>query len=339
MFQTEINHFFQSFASDGLTTFMQLITDLGYLKFFMLFLIILLLVIDFKKAFLMFMVLIWTGAITFFFKEYFDLPRPFHVDNTIQLLDGELPGEATFNFSKRGATSFWAGLPADVLAEIRQAEGVEHGFPSGHSSIAITFWGALAFLFRRRWVLGMSIALMLLIPLSRIYLGVHFLADVLGGITLGAIILTAFYWTILQPEKLKAFLAKDRYTIGLNTTTAILLLPPFLFMPILSPKVYILLAFMLGLGLGFLLVAQKGFPSNAGTIGQKLGRLAIGILIFGGLSALLNLLGEQIGWAENLWFGFLRDMVAGLALIWIGTEVSIRLGWFQRNRLMSTPQD
>jgi len=147
MFQTEINHFFQSFASDGLTSFMQFITTLGYMEFFMLFLIGLLLAIDFKKAFLLFMVLIWTGAITFFFKEHFNLPRPFHVDNTVQLLDGQLPGEAEFNFSKRGATSFWAGLPADVLAETQQAEGVENGFPSGHSSIAIAFWGALAFLF------------------------------------------------------------------------------------------------------------------------------------------------------------------------------------------------
>ena len=333
MFQTEINHFFQSFASDGLTSFMQLITTLGYMEFFMLFLIILLLGIDFKKAFLMFMVLTWTGAITFFFKDYFNLPRPFHVDNTIQLLDGQLPGEATFDFSKRGATSFWAGLPAEVLAEIRQAEGVEHGFPSGHSSIAIAFWGALAFLFRKRWVVGLSIALMLLIPLSRIYLGVHFLADVLGGITLGAIILAAFYWIILKPEQLNAFLAKDQYTIGLNGITAILLLPPFLFMPILAPKVYVLLAFMLGLGLGFLLLAQKGLPTNTGTTGQIAGRLVIGVFIFGGLRALLGILGEQIGLAENVWFDFFRNMMAGLALIWMGTELSIRLGWFNRRKI------
>ncbi len=334
MFQTEINHFFQSFASDGLTVFMKFITTLGYMEFFMLFLIILLLAIDFKKAFLMFMVLIWTGAITFFFKEYFNLPRPFHVDNTIQLLDGQLPDETTFNFSKRGATSFWAGLPSDVLAEIRQVEGVQHGFPSGHSSIAIAFWGALAFLFRKKWVIGLSIALMLLIPLSRIYLGVHFLADVLGGITLGAIILAAFYWLVLKPQKLIPFLDKHHYAIGLNSITAILLLPPFLFMPILDAEIYVLLAFMLGLGLGFLLLAQKGLPSNAGTATQIIGRLILGIIIFGGLRALLGLVGEQIGLAENTWFDFFRNTVAGLALIWIGTELSIKLGWFTRENVV-----
>jgi len=208
----------------------------------------------------MFMVLIWTGAFTFFFKDYFDLPRPFHVDNTVERLDKQLPGDATFDFSKRGATSFWGGLPADVLVATRQAEGVENGFPSGHTSIAIAFWGALAFLFRKRWVTFLCASLMLLIPLSRLYLGVHFLADVIGGVALGAIILAAFYFIILKREQLSKFEGRDHYAIGPNAMTAILLAPPFLFMLILEHEIYVLLAFMLGLGLGFLLLAQKGLP-------------------------------------------------------------------------------
>lgn len=330
MFQTEINHYFQSFASDGLTAFMRFITTLGYMEFFMLFLITLLLAINFKKAFLMFMVLIWTGAITFFFKEYFDLPRPFHVDNTVQRLDKQLPGDAAFDFSKRGATSFWGGLPADVLVATRASEGVENGFPSGHTSIAIAFWGALAFLFRKRWVAVLCASLMLLVPLSRIYLGVHFLADVIGGLVLGAIALAAFYFIILKPDKLFNFESRNQYAIGANVTTAILLAPPFLFMLILHQEIYVLLAFMLGLGLGFLLLAQKGLPIDEASIGHKVARTIIGVLLFGGLRYLITLLGEQINLAENVWFDFFRNAVAGLALIWIGTEISIRLGWFQR---------
>lgn len=333
MFQTEINHYFQSFASDGLTAFMRLITTLGYMEFFMLFLIILLLAINFKKAFLMFMVLIWTGAITFFFKDYFDLPRPFHVDNTVQRLDKQLPGDAAFDFSKRGATSFWEGLPADVLAVTRAADGVENGFPSGHSSIAIAFWGALAFLFKKRWVTFLCASLMLLIPFSRLYLGVHFLADVIGGVLLGGIILAAFYFIIIKPDKLLNFENKHKYAIGANATTVILLVPPFLFMLILHQEIYVLLAFMLGLGLGFLLLAQKGLPLDEASIPHKIARTVMGIIIFGGLRFLIKLLGEQFGLAEDIWFDFFRNTVAGLALIWIGTEVSIRLGWFQREAI------
>lgn len=333
MFQTEINHYFQSFASDGLTALMRFITTLGYMEFFMLFLIILLLAINFKKAFLLFMVLIWTGAITFFFKDYFDLPRPFHVDNTVERLDKQLPGDAAFDFSKRGATSFWGGLPADVLKATRQAEGVENGFPSGHTSIAIAFWGALAFLFRKRWVTFLCASLMLLIPFSRIYLGVHFLADVIGGLVLGAIILATFYVIILKPDKLASFENKYQYAIGPNALTGVLLLPPFLFMLILHQEIFVLLAFMLGLGLGFLLLAQKGLPIDEASVFHKIARTVMGVLIFGGLRFLIKLIGEQFGIAENIWFDFFRNAAAGLALIWIGTEISIRLGWFQRKTI------
>ncbi len=333
MFQTEINHYFQSFASDGLTALMRFITTLGYMEFFMLFLIILLLAINFKKAFLLFMVLIWTGAITFFFKDYFDLPRPFHVDNTVERLDKQLPGDAAFDFSKRGATSFWGGLPADVLKATRQAEGVENGFPSGHTSIAIAFWGALAFLFRKRWVTFLCASLMLLIPFSRIYLGVHFLADVIGGLVLGAIILATFYVIILKPDKLASFENKYQYAIGPNALTGVLLLPPFLFMLILHQEIFVLLAFMLGLGLGFLLLAQKGLPIDEASVFHKIARTVMGVLIFGGLRFLIKLIGEQFGIAENIWFDFFRNAAAVLALVWIGTEISIRLGWFQRRAI------
>ncbi|MBI4919864.1 LssY C-terminal domain-containing protein [Candidatus Azambacteria bacterium] len=68
-------------------------------------------------------------------------------------------------------------------------------FPSGHSTIAVAFYGFLIYiLFRhiKKWkykvnVLFFGIILILAIGLSRIYLGVHFLSDVWGGYLLGAL--------------------------------------------------------------------------------------------------------------------------------------------------------
>jgi hypothetical protein len=49
-------------------------------------------------------------------------------------------------------------------------------------------WGYLASSFRRPWLWVAAGLLLIFIPLSRIYLGVHFPTDLLGGYVLGAIL-------------------------------------------------------------------------------------------------------------------------------------------------------
>lgn len=76
-----------------------------------------------------------------------------------------------------------------------------HGFsfPSGHSMVSMSFYGLLIFLclrnYKSRWkyiiILFFGI-LILSIGLSRIYLGVHFVSDVLGGFCLGIAWIGAF---------------------------------------------------------------------------------------------------------------------------------------------------
>ncbi len=72
----------------------------------------------------------------------------------------------------------------------RLASATGYSFPSGHALASTTFYGFLAFfvlwpMFRRLGfrllLLALGIALPLAIGLSRIYLGVHYPSDVLGG--------------------------------------------------------------------------------------------------------------------------------------------------------------
>jgi membrane-associated phospholipid phosphatase len=66
-------------------------------------------------------------------------------------------------------------------------------FPSGHTAAAVALYGALAVLASERarsaLVRGLFIALAVLVPLvvaaSRMYRGMHYLSDVLGGLLLG----------------------------------------------------------------------------------------------------------------------------------------------------------
>jgi len=65
-------------------------------------------------------------------------------------------------------------------------------FPSGHSMVSMSFYGFLIYLYfinyKTRWkypITSLLAIFILLIGLSRIYLGVHYASDVLGGFFLG----------------------------------------------------------------------------------------------------------------------------------------------------------
>lgn len=70
------------------------------------------------------------------------------------------------------------------------------GLPSGHSQNAAALWGRLAVAIRRRWVTVALVLVILLIGISRMYLGVHFLSDVLTGWLAGGLLL----WLVVRLE-------------------------------------------------------------------------------------------------------------------------------------------
>jgi undecaprenyl-diphosphatase len=89
--------------------------------------------------------------------------------------------------------------PRPLLEDARIVQG-GFSFPSGHSTVAATFYGTLAYLAIRnlqqyRWKVLVAMAtgvLVLAIGVSRIYLGVHYPSDVLAGWAAGAL------WVVLM---------------------------------------------------------------------------------------------------------------------------------------------
>lgn len=84
-------------------------------------------------------------------------------------------------------------------------------FPSGHSVNAVAFYGALLvlafFYLRRRWLKTLVMlalaAEIVLLPISRVYLGVHYPSDVTAGLLLGLVVMLTATTVVLQPQKLK----------------------------------------------------------------------------------------------------------------------------------------
>lgn len=88
-------------------------------------------------------------------KQLVDRPRPFEID------------------------------PSVLRSQAARATAPGASFPSGHAQAATVFYGSLAAYVRRRWLLAVSIVVVVLIGASRLYLGVHMPIDVVGGIGIG----------------------------------------------------------------------------------------------------------------------------------------------------------
>jgi len=90
-----------------------------------------------------------------------------------------------------GPRPYWVSAQVKAFA----AEG-SFGIPSGHSQDAVALWSTLASGVRRRWAWIAALTLAFLIGFSRLYLGVHFVHDVLAGWLVGFLLLWAFrrFW-------------------------------------------------------------------------------------------------------------------------------------------------
>jgi membrane-associated phospholipid phosphatase len=85
--------------------------------------------------------------------------------------------------------------PAQVSGDVHPAvEESGYGPPSGHSQNAAALWGVVAYRVRRAWVTVGVVAYVLLVMLSRMVVGVHYLHDVVLGALIGALLVGAYAW-------------------------------------------------------------------------------------------------------------------------------------------------
>lgn len=75
----------------------------------------------------------------------------------------------------------WVLDPTFTIVEQAREAATGYSFPSGHSQNAVGTFGAIAAGTKRTWLRVLCIVIAVLVPFSRMYLGVHTPADVLTG--------------------------------------------------------------------------------------------------------------------------------------------------------------
>jgi hypothetical protein len=94
-----------------------------------------------------------------------------------------------FKMALHGPRPYWLSSKVQGMAV-----ETSFGVPSNHTQSAMAIWGIMAAYLRKWWAWLIAILLVILIGLSRMYLGVHFPHDVLLGLLIGGLVL----WLVLR---------------------------------------------------------------------------------------------------------------------------------------------
>ena len=321
MFQTQINHFLQSFESKGLTFFMQLITSLGNELILIIILITIISGINFRKGFLLIQIVIITGLLTQIAKHFFALPRPWFVDSGLTAFNKKL----VTDFSYMDSKSFFGYLPQNVIDSYRLLKPDSFGFPSGHTSSAVALWASVIVLFRKKFVIITSISFLILIPVSRLYLARHFLADILAGYFLGFFVLLVFYFAILKLSVITSYLKANKIRFALTFKSAYqlfyLLVLPVIFLFVVPDKYSTLSGYLIGINIAFLAIGLKQFPIYSSSIFHGVYRVLITIIVFVLIGSIVTFCYKYLFFSSLFW----GDFFVGAFITSTGTLLSAKL--------------
>lgn len=159
----ELLYWFESIRNPVLDTLMSLATHLGEETFFMVGALFVFWCVDKRKGYYLLSVGFVGTLVNQWLKIICRVPRP------------------------------WVKDPNFTIVEAARAEATGYSFPSGHTQTAVGFFGGVAQFTGQLWLRIICIAILLLVSVSRMYLGVHTPADVGVSFVVAAALVFVLY--------------------------------------------------------------------------------------------------------------------------------------------------
>ena len=178
--------------------------------------------------------------------------------------------EGLKNAFKRLRPSFYNAGIAGLENHVR----TDYSFPSSHSTLAGGVFAYLEKGFEKNWKILVFIGA-LAVAFSRIYLGAHFLSDVIAGLILGLLVGKFNLWFRKKTEHMHFRLSKLREELLLFSFIAVS------FLIVLFLQEFVLAAVVIGYFAGYSLWKELRFEQSGKSLKRKfLGFAGIGVLYF-----------------------------------------------------------
>jgi len=255
---------------------MNAFTFLGRFEFYLILIPFIYWVVSPKLGFRVLLVLLTSDFLGLTFKQLLHQPRPYWVGD-VQVLGTE----------------------------------TSYGIPSTHASDSLVVWGYLAYRLNKTWLWVVTFLMVMMISLSRVYLGVHFPTDVIGGWLVG---LVAIFLAVKGEAWLSPYLKKQPpgMLIGISFLVSIVMLLVGWLVTLLiasspdpaewarfstqarSTTYYFSLAgATFGIGAGYTLMRQCASFQTKGSWAKRIGRYLLGmagvLVVYYGLDVLFGL--------------------------------------------------
>lgn len=159
----EILRFLEGIRNPFLDSFFSLVTHLGEETFFIVLGIIFFWCVNKKEGYYILSVGFIGTILNQFLKLLFRIPRPWVKDE---------------NFT---------------IVESARSEATGYSFPSGHTQSSVGVFGSIARYEKAKWLRIICVALCVLVPLSRLYLGVHTPLDVGVSLVIALILIFVLF--------------------------------------------------------------------------------------------------------------------------------------------------